>query len=136
MNELCPHGRVAGHVCLDCKSGTAEAYVDPYDEPIGSCTEIGPTGEEEMKDIVYDGDREFREHTIIGKGVERQPTGLDAAYYDLPENIRSAQDLIEYLGLNFANGNILKSLVRQYGSTTKETDELYETEKRFYFAKR
>ena len=150
MSELCPHGRVAGHVCLDCESGTAEAYVDPFDEvaaavvgeefmvpePIGSCTEIGPTGEEEMKNIVYDGDREFREHTIIGKGVERKPTGLDAAYYDLPENIHSAQDLIEYLGLNFANGNILKSLVRQHGSTTKETDELYETEKRYYFAKR
>src|SRR5210317_1873147 len=72
----------------------------------------------------------------IVKPYERKPTGLDAAYYDLPDNIRSAQDLIEYLELNFANGNILKSLVRQYGSTTKETDELYEAEKRYFFAKR
>ena len=69
-------------------------------------------------------------------GIERQPTGLDAPYYDLPPNVRDAQDLIEYLGLNFANGNIMKSLIRQYGSQTKATDDLYEAEKRFYFAQR
>jgi len=114
--ELCSHGRVAGHVCLDCPMGTAVAYVDPYDTVVESVR-------------VIDLDKEV-------VNVERKPSGLDAAYYDLPQNIHSAQDLIEYLGLNFANGNILKSLVRQHGSTTKETDELYETEKRYYFAKR
>ena len=69
-------------------------------------------------------------------GVEREPTGLDAPYYDLPENIHSAQDLIEYLRLDFANGNILKSLIREHGAQTKTTDTLYEAQKRFYFAER
>ena len=92
MSELCAHGRIAGsQVCTECPSGTAEAYVDPYDEPIGSCTEISPTGEEEMKDIVYDGDREFREHTIIGKGPQvtistADDSGFSASYYRIPHH--------------------------------------------------
>jgi len=73
---------------------------------------------------------------IAPEFFEREPTGLDAPYYDLPANIHSAQDLIEYLDLDFANGNILKSLIRENGSQTKATDELYEAEKRYYFAER
>jgi hypothetical protein len=59
---------------------------------------------------------------------------LDAPYYDFPA--RNAQELIEYLGLDFTNGNILKSLVREYGPTTKKTTALYEAEKRYYYAHR
>ena len=129
--ELCPHGRVVGHVCLDCSTGTAEynpCYIGPmeitYHPPEWSKPEHDNLG---VREINLD------EEVVT---YERKPSGLDAAYYDLPENIHSAQDLIEFLGLNFANGNILKSLIRQHGSQTKATDELYETEKRFYFAKR
>ena len=63
-------------------------------------------------------------------------SGLDCDYYDFPGNIHSAQDMIEWLNLNFANGNILKSLIRESGAATKETDQLYEAEKRYYFAGR
>ena len=68
--------------------------------------------------------------------METKPSGLDAAYYDFPDGMKSAQDLIEHLGLDFANGNILKSLVRQYGPKTKLTHAKYEAEKRYFFAKR
>lgn len=68
--------------------------------------------------------------------MQKTNSGLDAGYYDFPEGIRSAQDLIEYLRLDFSNGNILKSLVREHGPQTKGTDALYEAEKRFYFAER
>ena len=108
MNEICNHGRVVGHTCLDCPDGVA---VQDFD--------LSNNNEQEEK-----------------MNVERQPTGLDAPYYDLPENIHSAQDLIEYLDLNFANGNILKSLIREHGAQTKATDTQYEAEKRYYFAKR
>ena len=63
-------------------------------------------------------------------------SGLDCDYYDFPESIHSAQDMIEWLNLNFANGNILKSLIRESGAATKETDTLYEAEKRYFFAGR
>jgi hypothetical protein len=66
-----------------------------------------------------------------------QPSGLDAPYYDLPDNVRTAQDLIEWLDLNFANGNIFKSLIREHNpDAEKGTDPLYEAEKRLYFATR
>ena len=68
--------------------------------------------------------------------AERPPTGLDAPYYDIPPTVKCIQDAVEYLNLNFANGNILKSLWREHGAQTKNTDALYEAEKRFYFAKR
>ena len=68
--------------------------------------------------------------------AEQAPTGLDAPYYDIPPSIKCIQDAVEYLNLNFANGNILKSLWRENGTQTKATDALYEAEKRFYFAKR
>ena len=111
--ELCPHGRHIGAVCLPCEEekliyGTNPdyEYVDPYD--------------------------------ILPKRVEeREPNGLDSPYYDLPGNILDCQDLIEWLGLDFSNGNILKSLVREHNPDGgKETDALYEAEKRFYFASR
>ena len=59
--------------------------------------------------------------------------GLNASYYDFPDGLKSAQDLIEWLGLDFANGNILKSLVRE---GKKGTTSLYEAQKRMYYAQR
>ena len=67
---------------------------------------------------------------------DKMNSGLDCDYYDFPESIHSAQDMIEWLNLNFANGNILKSLIRESGAATKETDTLYEAEKRYFFAGR
>ena len=123
MTELCCHGRVLGHVCLECSSGVATCCqltdAEPYD-PLHS------------DDYIIDLEKEV----VRVPDVERPSTGLDAPYYDFPANVNNAQGLIEYLGLNFANGNIMKSLIRQYGSQTKSTDALYEAEKRYYFAKR
>ena len=120
MTELCPHGRHEGAVCLECD------VIDDYIKSLNTGWDGGLDG----------GDDERNEKLNKLLHIERQPTGLDAPYYDLPPNVRDAQDLIEYLGLNFANGNIMKSLIRQYGSQTKATDDLYEAEKRFYFAQR
>ena len=108
MKGLCPHDRSIGHVCLECPSGTAEGEDDVQVYPPYK------TIEQEVK----------------------MNSGLDCDYYDFPENIHCAQDMIEWLGLNFAEGNILKSLVRQYGAETKETEAIYEAQKRFYFASR
>ena len=117
MNEICNHGRVVGHTCLECPDGVASDFIVELDDEFNHQIELLKRERADEK-------------------CERQPTGLDAPYYDLPENIHSAQDLIEYLDLNFANGNILKSLVRQYGSATKNTEEIYEAEKRYFFAER
>ena len=62
--------------------------------------------------------------------------GLNATYYDFPP-MTTAQDMIEYLDLNFSQGNILKSLIRENNpNAKKETTTLYEAEKRFFYAKR
>jgi len=69
--------------------------------------------------------------------TKHEPTGLDAKYYDIPGHIRDCQDLIEWLNLNFSDGNILKSIVRENNPhATKETSALYEAQKRYYFAAR
>ena len=112
--EECPHGKHIGAVCLEC----AEEYINA---PAGSFPKepyVDP-----YDDFDYD--------------VTEEPTGLDARYYDIPGHIRDCQDLIEWLNLDFSNGNILKSIVRENNPhATKDTEALYEAEKRFYFASR
>ena len=115
MSELCPHGRLTTAFC----------------EPCAHDKIAGESGWLEIK-----GESPWSINISQEYSVEREPTGLDAPYYDLPKNIHSAQDLIEYLRLDFANGNILKSLIREHGAQTKTTDTLYEAQKRFYFAER
>lgn len=110
--EMCPHGRHVGAVCEPC----AEGQVHSADLEVAAKMKK-PASEEVKKPV--------------------QLSGLDADYYDLPGSIHSAQDLIEWLDLNFSNGNILKSLIREHNpNATKETDALYEAEKRFFFASR
>ena len=121
MKGLCPHDRSIGHVCLKCPSGTAEEMVWGHQEttyPLGSCAH--PVNS-------------WADACIVNSKMN---SGLDCDYYDFPESIHSAQDMIEWLNLNFANGNILKSLIRESGAATKETDTLYEAEKRYFFAGR
>lgn len=114
LEGMCPHGKIETAFCEPC--------------------------EEEKWGTFDSNDLRWENDTITAKavfmGYEQQPTGLHADYYDLPDNVKSAQDLIEYLNLNFANGNILKSLIRQHGTQTKATEEIYEAEKRYYFAER
>ena len=105
--ESCPHGRHIGGVCIPCA-----------EEAGGKLT------------VNTDTDWEYDPKLS-------EPSGLDAKYYDIPGHILDCQDLIEWLNLDFANGNILKSIVRENNPyAAKETDELYEAEKRFYFASR
>src|SRR5210317_1930209 len=115
--ELCPHGRHVGAVCLECSEQLIndiaereliEEYVDPYDDPL-SWEWVN----------------------------EEQESGLDAPYYDFPDNIHSAMDLIEYLNLDFSQGNILKSIIRENNpNAQKKTTQLYEAEKQYYYASR
>lgn len=111
--ELCPHGRHIGAVCVPCEEEAEKRAHDMWEK-------LHPDG-------------------IPMPGPQLSPTkssGLDAPYYDFPKSITCAQDMIEWLGLDFANGNVLKSLVREYGTTKKKTSALYEAEKRYFFAKR
>jgi hypothetical protein len=51
-------------------------------------------------------------------------TGWSSDYYELPEDAKEMQDLIEYRDMNFAMANIFKACYR-YGhkeNTTKEYD--------------
>ena len=132
---LCEHERVIGHVCLDCPSGTAEDEMKPdiFDE--------GQMMEADLSSSQFSactGNSAARYDCMMEDSCkcERQATGLDAPYYDIPPSVTCIQDAVEYLGLNFANGNILKSLWREHGTQTKATDPIYEAEKRLYFANR
>ena len=139
MNEYqaCAHGRHIGAYCEQCVEEQLEDFPNHYWTPPHK--EIDETVLDSLLDAAEIGslatEEELKEK-IANDAFERQATGLDAPYYDLPDNIHSTQDLIEYLDLNFANGNILKSLIRQYGSQTKATEDIYEAQKRYYFAKR
>ena len=90
----------------------------------------------EMDWILEDETPELKRAIGMPLKEQQMNSGLDCDYYDFPENIHCAQDMIEWLNLNFANGNILKSLIRESGAETKETDSLYEAEKRYFFAGR
>jgi hypothetical protein len=62
----------------------------------------------------------------------RPVTGLDAQYYDLPEDATQLQDLIEYKEMNFSVGNMFKAIYRLNDKSTK----LYNLEKIIFYAQR
>ncbi len=65
------------------------------------------------------------------------PSGLNGSYYDirlLDGRIVATQDIIEALGLNFAQGNILKSVVRM--GRKPGVAERYDAEKVVYYGTR
>ena len=111
--EMCSHGRHVGALCEPC-------------------------GMDELSSAPSTLDRLKAKNPAkkIPKKVT-QPSGLDAPYYNIPDNVNTMQDMIEWLELDFGNGNILKSLVRENNpDAKKETTALYEAEKRFYYAQR
>jgi hypothetical protein len=68
---------------------------------------------------------------------KQQESGLDAPYYDFPDTIHSAMDLIEWLNLDFSQGNILKSIIRENNpNVQKKTTAIYEAEKQYYYSSR
>ena len=117
--EDCGHGRHKGPYCHACE---AERMLE-VDYGITS----NPYEDVCVHGLPLDG------YCAYCEEEPPKPSGLDASYYDLPENVKCVQDMIEWLNLDFANGNILKSLVRE---NEKGTTALYEAEKRFYFSKR
>ena len=138
IDNLCPHDRSEGACCGKCAANGWPSANKDGDKPYATSTLpprafAGPFYEGGKK--VYEGNPE-RDRARYDAGFRSEPSGLDAPYYDFPKNIHCAQDMIEWLGLDFANGNILKSLIREYGPTTKKTSPLYEAEKRFYFSQR
>ena len=113
--QLCPHGRHVGAVCLECS-------------------------EELINDIA---ERELIEEYVDPFDMKPEPvekqqeSGLDAPYYDFPDTIHSAMDLIEWLNLDFSQGNILKSIIRENNpNVQKKTTRLYEAEKQYYYSSR
>ena len=132
MSELCPHGRIMTAFCEPCSQLQleSETYLSQEELAEKVCGKIdekvtqpkGPYPGQDLSDF-YD--------------IPKQPSGLDAPYYNIPDDVHTMQDMIEWLELDFGNGNILKSIVREYNpDAQKETTELYEAEKRFYYASR
>ena len=152
--QSCPHGKHIGAYCGPClerELKMGDKFADAFEalaDGVGYANELGKkmledginVAAEAKEKAEKDIKRQAKEYEEVIRErlakFENKPTGLHAEYYDLPDNVRSAQDLIEYLNLDFANGNILKSLIREHGTQTKATDALYEAEKRYYFAKR
>lgn len=52
--------------------------------------------------------------------------GSDTPYYDIPQNAKNVQDIIEHFEMNFAQGNILKSIwccnIGRHSGTDYERD--------------
>ena len=96
--EMCEHGRHIGAVCLPC----AEKEMI-YDKSV----EFGVADYYNPPDYVDPFDMKPE------RVEKKQESGLDAPYYDFPDNIHSAMDLIEWLNLDFSQGNILKSIIRE-----------------------
>ena len=113
--EMCEHGRHIGSVCLPCAE----------------------------KEMIYDKNPDDRfeyvdPYDMKPERVEKQQeSGLDAPYYDFPDTIHSAMDLIEWLNLDFSQGNILKSIIRENNpNAKKKTTAIYEAEKQYYYSSR
>lgn len=108
--ELCPHGRHVGAYCEPCAEDKLDLSIFDYVDPFDMKPE---------------------------RVEKKQESGLDAPYYDFPANIHSAMDLIEWLNLDFSQGNILKSIIRENNpNAKKKTTPLYEAEKQYYYSER
>lgn len=57
-------------------------------------------------------------------------------FYDIPEWVVDVDDLAEYLELNYALGNVLKSLWINIGTRHAATNENREAKKRVHYANR
>lgn len=117
--QECPHGRHIGAYCEPCRVETERLWL-----------------------IERNGGQ------FAVKKEERQ-SGLNASYYDIPKNLSErygegpsdyikAEHIIYWLeegGMRWNGGNQFKSLIRQYNpDRQKDTNELYEAEKRFHYA--
>jgi hypothetical protein len=60
--------------------------------------------------------------------------GRTRVQYDLPKNAEQLQDLIEYRCMNFAQGEMFKSLYR--GDSCTHSDAIREANKQLWFAQR
>lgn len=60
--------------------------------------------------------------------------GGKTSYYELPEDAKELNDLIEYKNMNFALGNIFKACYR-FGEKSG-TEKMYDLNKIIYFAER
>lgn len=61
-------------------------------------------------------------------------TGWSTSYYDIPQDAKQIQDLIELRGMNFARGNIFKAAYRL--GAKEGVNEVYDLNKIIWFAER
>ena len=129
--QECPHGRHVGAYCEPCRVLEAERL---WTEQNGG------------QFTVKTDDRPYTNGALTFP--DRQ-SGLNASYYDIPKNLSErygdgpsdyikAEHIIYWLeegGMRWNGGNQFKSLIRQYNpDCQKDTNELYEAEKRFHYA--
>jgi len=69
-----------------------------------------------------------------GKQEDEGNGGRTRVQYDLPPKAEQIQDLIEYRNMNFARGEMFKSLYR--GDTCEHSGDLREARKVLWFAQR
>ena len=130
--EECPHGRLTTAYCGTC----AEAIQGATEDEV--CKHVWTFGADDTGND-YCLRCPAKRKKLSGNFEEKvmQPDGSDAKYYDFPDGLRTTMDMIEWLNLDFSNGNILKSLVRENNpNAKKETTALYEAQKRLYYAER
>ena len=158
--ELCPHGRVIGHVCLDCPTGTAEQWEDVIMETkelVGAVDwkeALSGISDDDLEEISVDelkrkpGEADWSDDDFTGPDIDlvsavsalladhSENSGTNADYYRLPL-FSELIEMIEWLeegGMTSAGMNTLKSLVREYNPhAKKETTALYEAGKRLYY---
>ncbi len=65
---------------------------------------------------------------------EKEHSGGSNDIYKIPEDVNDVLDIIEFLGLNFAEGNILKAIYRI--GRKPNTSKKYDLEKIKFFAER
>lgn len=68
------------------------------------------------------------------KCEDEKPGGSTPSQYGLPPGATDLQDLIEYRGMNFAQGNIFKAQYRR--GTCSHSDALRDARKTLWFAQR
>jgi hypothetical protein len=89
---------------------------------------------------------EMMEHSVANKIREVVPTystldnsinnGGKTSYYDIPDGVKTAADIIEWRNMNFAQGEIFKAVFCFNTGRHSGTDDLREINKVIYYAGR
>ena len=117
------------YVCPPCDT---ERYGDPMPAPAWAPTNPSEIARQEEDAGIEAAITEAVSGFVM---VAAKPlTGWTSSYYELPEDAKELQDLIEFKDMNFAVANIFKAAYRL--GSKNGTTEAYDFEKIIWFAQR